>query len=438
MLLPAHQTLRFADYELDVEAYQLRRRGRPVRLERRPMELLILLVEHRGRLLSRNEIAERLWGKDVFVDVETGVNIAIRKVRLALRDSAEKPAFVETVVGKGYRFVAAVEVVPTAGTMPTDKAPDTPSPGAAGSGPALVVSRRSWLWLGLLACAMIAAFAFWSRGIPPATPVTLAVLPFSNLTGNPDRDYLADGLTEEATVTLAQMAPGQVSVIGRQSAMLYKGSTKSLAAIGAELGVSYLMEGSIRAEGDRLRITSKLIRVRDQVQLWSQSYDRAAGSLLGLQEELSLAIGQQIRLQLSPGRIAAAARRQSGNPEAFDLYLRGRYLANQRTPASVGRALEYYRQATVVDPDYALAWSGIADALTSRPINSDFPPLEAREPAREAARRALRADPDLGQEVLQDADVGSAHPLAQIAFTECDAAGVRRCNRPTPSASSRT
>ena len=400
----ARQTFRFRDFELDVEAYQLRRQGRPIKLERRPMELLILLVEHRGRLVSRSDIADRLWGKDVFVDVETGVNIAIRKIRQALRDSAEKPAFVETVVGKGYRFVAGVEVVSRAaetGAAATrdDRPEGTKVTGSrlAPFGGSVLPSRRSRIAVGFFMCAVLAALTVWAWFVTYAAPVKLAVLPFSNLTGIPDRDYLAEGLTEEATVTLAQIAPQQVSVVGRQSAMLFKNSSKSLSAIGNELGVSYLVEGSIRAEGERLRITSKLIRVRDQLQLWSQSYDRDAGSVLGLQEELSRAIGEQIRLRLSPERITAAARRQSEKPEAFDLYLRGRYFANQRTPATVARALEYYRQATVIDPNYALAWSGIADALTSRPINSDFPPLEVRGAAREAADRALRANPQLAE-----------------------------------------
>jgi TolB-like protein/DNA-binding winged helix-turn-helix (wHTH) protein/Flp pilus assembly protein TadD len=401
----AHESLRFRDFELDVEAYQLRRQGRPVRLERRPMELLILLVEHRGRLVSRSQIAERLWGKDVFVDVETGVNIAISKVRQALRDSTEKPQCVETVVGKGYRFVAAVEVMSSAGAIPIAEERDQRPLDTSvirrepvRSGASLLASHGSRLAVGLVGCAVTVAFAVWVwSATRPTTPLTLAVLPFANLTGNPDGEYLADGLTEEATVTLAQIAPQQLSVVGRQSAMAYKRSSKSLVAIGNELGVNYLVESSIRAEGDRLRITSKLIRVRDQVQLWSRSYDRDAGSVLGLQQELSTTIGEQIRLRLSPERIAAVARRHSERPEAFDLCLRGRYYANQRTPATVARALEYYQQAAAIDPNYALAWSGIADALTSRPINSGFPPLEVRGPAREAAERAVRADPDLAE-----------------------------------------
>ena len=401
----AHETLRFRDFELDVDAYQLRRQGRPVRLERRPMELLILLVEHRGRLVSRSQIAERLWGKEVFVDVETGVNIAISKVRQALRDSTEKPEFVETVVGKGYRFVAAVEVVSNADAIPIAEARDdrpldtsVPRGEAVPSGASVLTPYSSRLSVGLLACAVIVACAVWVwAATRPTTPVKLAVLPVANLTGNPDREYLADGLTEEATATLAQIAPQQLSVVGRQSVMTYKRSSKSLVAIGSELGVNYLVESSIRAEGDRLRITFKLIRVRDQVQLWSQSYNRDAGSVLGLQQELSAAIGEQIRLRLSPERAAAVAHRHSDSLEAFDLYLQGRYFANQRTPATVARALEYYQRAVTIDPNYALAWSGIADALTSRPINSDFPPSEVRGPALEAAKRAVRADPDLAE-----------------------------------------
>jgi TolB-like protein/DNA-binding winged helix-turn-helix (wHTH) protein/tetratricopeptide (TPR) repeat protein len=401
----AHETFRFRDFELDVEAYRLRRQGRPVRLERRPMELLLLLVEHRGRLVSRSQIAERLWGKDVFVDVETGVNIAISKVRQALRDSTEKPEFVETVVGKGYRFVAAIEVVSNAGVTPIAEARDdrpldtsVVRGEAVRSGAGVLTPYNSRLSAGLLACAVIVAFAVWVwAATRPTTPVKLAVLPVANLTGNPDREYLADGLTEEATVTLAQIAPQQLSVVGRQSVMTYKRSSKSLVAIGTELGVDYLVESAIRAEGDQLRITAKLIRVPDQVQVWSDSYNRDGGSVLGLQQELSTAIGEQIRLRLSPERTAAAARRHSDSPEAFDLYLRGRSFANQRTPAMVARALEYYQRATTLDPNYALAWSGIADALTSRPINSDFPPSEVRGPAFEAAKQAVRADPDLAE-----------------------------------------
>ena len=269
------ETFRFRGFELDVAAYELRGGGRSIRLERQPMDLLILLVERHGMLVSRSDIVDRLWSKDVFVDVDTGVHTAIRKIRHALGDSREEPAFIETISGKGYRFIAPVEV------------------GA---------------WLG---------------GAGPVRRVTVAVLPFENLSGDADREYLADGLAEETIASVGQVDPEHVNVIGRTSIMVYKRTTKSLAEIGRELGADYLVESSIRAEGHRLRVTSKLVRARDQLQVWSASYDREPVSILGLQRELSTAIAEQIRLRLSPDRLSGLGRRQTQNADAYDAYLRG-------------------------------------------------------------------------------------------------------------------
>jgi TolB-like protein/Flp pilus assembly protein TadD len=344
----ARPTLRFGEFDLNLAAYELQRKGRSVRLERLPMDLLIMLVERHGDLVTRAEIVDRLWGKDVFVDVETGVHTAIRKIRQALRDSADAPVFIETVAGKGYRFIAAVETVPSASTQ--------------------------------------------------SSPVTLAVLPFENLGSDPERGYLADGLTDETIASLGQMDPERVGVIGRRSMMVYKGNaTKSLAEIGRELAADYLLEGSLRAEGGRFRITTKLIRARDQVQVWSESYDREPTSMLGLQRELSAAIAQQIRLRLSPGRLDALTRRHTRNADAYDLYLRGRTFTNQRTPATTLKAIEYFGRATALDPNYALAWAGLTEAYAASPINGDAPPLDAAPRARQAAAHALRSDPDLAE-----------------------------------------
>src|SRR5207245_6721139 len=215
-------------------------------------------------------------GKDVFVDVETGVNTVVFKLRQALRDSPDTPAFIETVPGRGYRFIADVEAVEAA------PAPDAQRP-----------------------------------------DIVLAVLPFENLTGQAERDYLADGLAEETIASLGQVDARRLAVIGRTSTMAYKRTTKSLAEIGRELGVDYLVESSIRSEGERLRVTCKLIRARDQVQVWSESYDRAATSILGLECELSTAIAAQILLRLSTDRLEALALRQTDHAEAYDLHLRG-------------------------------------------------------------------------------------------------------------------
>ncbi len=386
---PVH---RFRDFELDVAAYELRRGGRAIRLERQPMDLLILLVERRGQLVTRAEIVDRLWGKDVFVEVETGVHTAVRKIRQALRDSADSPAFVETVAGKGYRFTAPVEIIDESPAPAPEPAPAAPH--AAARQP----DRRA-VRLGLMAAGVLIAAGAWAWFAPRAadTPVMLAVLPFENLSGGPHRQYLADGLAEDTIASLGQIDPAHLLVVGRTSMLAYRGTAKPLSQIGGELNAAYLVEGSVRAESGRVRITAKLVRVADQAQVWAQSFDREPASLLGLQRELSAAIAEQIRLRLSPERAAAIDRRQTQQPDAYDLYLRGRYYAKQATPAAVARALEYYRQATAIDPEYALAWSGIGEAYSARPINSDVPPLEAQRDAREAIERAVGADPTLAE-----------------------------------------
>lgn len=400
---------RFGTFTLDLTAWQLRRGDRIVKLERRPMDLLILLVERQGQLVSRAEIADRLWGGDVFVDVETGVNTAVRKVRLALGDSPEAPAFVETVSGKGYRFIATVdsgtppESPPPTPPVATDPAPVAP-PVESSRGEVLdsrAPSAPRWtLGPGLLVVTGLALgiAAWWSRpGDAPVDPLTLAVLPFDNLARDPDRDYLADGLTEETIHSLAQIDPARVRVIGRTSTKGYRSTSKTLAEIGGDLGADYLVEGSVRAEGGRLRIATRLIRASDQVQIWADVYDRTPASLLGLQVELSAAIAEQVRLRLSPDRSAAVARRQPQRPEAYDLYLRGLFHHNQLTMSSVARGLDYYRQAVEIDPSYALAWAGTATALASQLLNSDVPHARIEARVREAAARAAATGPDLSE-----------------------------------------
>jgi TolB-like protein len=279
--VPSHTTLRFGPFELDLAAYTLRRRGRVVRLERRPMDLLILLVKQSGHLVSRRNIEQQLWRDGVFGDVEMGINTAILKVRRALHDSPRKPVFIETVPGKGYRFV----------------------------GEALVID-----------------------GDQSVSRLRLAVLPFEDLAGDPECEHIADGLTEEVIAMLGQLGADGLDVIGRTSVMAYKQTTKSLAEIGRELDAAYLVESSLRAYDGKFRITSRLIHAPDQIQLWSASYERQPNSLLEFQRELSWAIAEQIHPQLSPGRLRRLSHRQTRDSEAYDLYLRGRHLWNQLSP----------------------------------------------------------------------------------------------------------
>jgi TolB-like protein/DNA-binding winged helix-turn-helix (wHTH) protein len=416
------ETFRFGDFELDVAAYELRRLGRPVKLGRQPMDLLILLVEGRRQLVSRNEIVDRLWGKDVFVDVDTGVNTAISKIRQALRDSPEAPAFVETVPGKGYRFIATVESVSVAAesavgvrqpepSLVTDK--EMPAlqgtPAAPSSGPAVAVVAetvlapgvrprlRSGLRVGFLILAVVVGILAFTKlkGGDINSSVSLAVLPFTNLGSDPEREYLAAGLTDETSASLAQIDPAHLSVKGRT--LRYKGTTKTVAEIGQELTVDYLVESSIRAEGSRLRVTVTLIRVRDQEHVWSQFYEREPTSLLGLQQELSTAIAEQIRLRLTPDRMSGLGRRQTQNADAYDIYLRGRYQGRLRTADGNARAIELFTRALQIDPNYALAWSDLAFVYASGAINGDARPADVGPRARTAALNAVRANPDLSE-----------------------------------------
>ena len=343
----ARVTFRFRDFELDTGAYELRRKGRRIRLAGQPMDLLLLLLERRRELVSRDDIAKRLWGQDVFVDVDAGIHTAILRIRQALGDSRDSPLFVETVQGKGYRFVAPVEVVSASNLQ--------------------------------------------------ASPATLAVLPFEWLGGDRDCEYVANGLTEDTIASLGRIAPDDLSVLGRASTLAYRRTTKSLAAIGEELKVDYVVESAIRSEAGIFRITSTLIRARDQVQVWCAAYDREPSSLLGLQRELSMAIAKSIRLRLSAAGVEALGRRHSENVDAYDLYVRGRNFANQRTPATTQRAVDYFERAAALDANYGLVWAALADVLAVSPINGDAPPLEVWAHARGAADRAVRADPDLAE-----------------------------------------
>jgi len=313
------------------------------------MDLLILLVERRHALVPRDEIVKRLWGERAYIDVEMGVNTAIRKVRQVLGDSHEDPSFIQTLPARGYRFLPQVELLEP--------------PRAADAVPR----------------------------------VRLAVLPFENLSTDPAREYFADGLTEEGIVALGQIDPEHLTVIGRTSVMSYKRTAKTLEQIGRELAVEYVVEGAVRAEGPRLRITSKLIRVRDQSQVWALSFDSETGGLLEFQRELCTAIAEKVALHVAPERLDGLMRRQTRDAEAYDLYLRGRYYWNQLTPPTTRRALEYYGRATERDPCYALAWSGIADAHASAPINGDARPRDAAERAQVAARHAEAADARLAE-----------------------------------------
>jgi TolB-like protein len=339
-----------------------------------------------------------------------GVNTAISKVRQALRDTADRPEFIETVAGRGYRFIAPIDVVtPPQDAEPPAAPPATPSPPAAlepgrpaaGAerapiGPAPSRRRRSAVaGIGVVLAALALGALWLSRkgADTPPSPASIAVLPFTNAPNDAEQEYLALGLTDETSASLAQIDPGRLIVRGRTGR--YKGSTKTAAEIGRELGVDYLVEGTLRAESGRLRVTTTLIRVSDQAHVWTQAYDREITSALALQQDVSAAIAGQIRARLSPDAAGIAINRQTAVPEAYDAYLRGRFLQSRRTPEANRQAVEAYRRAIALDPNYALAWASLSFTYAGSLLNADARPAEVAPAAREAAARALRSNPEL-------------------------------------------
>lgn len=346
MSTPQPHIFEFGDFRVEAHTRRLLQKGEAVPLTPKVFDTLLYLVENRGKVVEKDDLMQAVW-PDTVVE-ENNLNQNISTLRRVLGESRGENRFIATIPGKGYHFIATVKLAPAA-----------------------------------LAAIPIR--------------VTLAVLPFENLSADPQREYLADGLTEETIATLGQIDPDHLSVIGRTSVMAYKRTTKSLSEIGHELDAAYLIESSIRAEGGHLRITSKLIRVSDQVQIWSASYDSEPSSMLAFQRELSAAIAERVHLHLSPDRLSALARRHSRNAEAYDLYLRGRHFWNQLTPPATRRAIEYFARAAELDPSYALAWSGLADSYSAGPINGDAPPHAVWPHAREAAANAIKAEPELAE-----------------------------------------
>jgi TolB-like protein/DNA-binding winged helix-turn-helix (wHTH) protein/Flp pilus assembly protein TadD len=391
--------------ELDLARYELRRGGRVERLEKLPMELLTLLAERRGQLVTRAEIVERLWGKDVFVDADAAINTAVRKVRRALGDNPDAPQFLETVVGKGYRFVGPIAVIPGAERTPSVTEPAVPAPPLAGqTDDSPLISRRSvsrrWALgaaaLTVLIVAILAGLGrFPSRGGQAMESV--AVLPFENTGGDPEVEYLSDGLTDSLINRLSRLP--HLKVIARASVFRYKGKHPDLASVARDLGVRAVVSGRISQRGDGFSVSVALMDARENKQLWGASYSRRSSDLVVAHEELASEVAERLRVELTPSERTLLAKRDTADPEAYRLYLRGRYLSNERTEAALRKAIEYFQEAIARDPRYALAYSGLADvhSTMATSYNKRVAPREAYALARAAALRALEIDAELSE-----------------------------------------
>jgi TolB-like protein/DNA-binding winged helix-turn-helix (wHTH) protein/Flp pilus assembly protein TadD len=400
---------RFGVFELDPRAGELRKHGLRIRLQAQPLQVLVMLLEHAGEVVTREELQRKLWPVDTFVDFDHGLNKAINKIRAALADSAESPRFVETVARRGYRFLAEVKVANASpvrspefaaqlrpATEPRDRL-DLPSKLAM---PKHLLPSPAWkisVFVLLLLMAALATWTLHSRNRPPPVIRSLAVLPLESLSSDASQDYFADGMTDQLISDLGQISA--LRVISRTSVMAYKHARKPLPQIARELNVDAVVEGTVLRSGDRVRITAQLIDASADKHLWSQSYEGELRDTLALQNKVARAIADQIQINLNPQEQAALKNVQVVNPEAYESYLKGRYFWNKRTADGLKAALAYFNQAIDEDPNYAQAYSGLADtyALLGDWQYAVMPPKEGLPKAKAAAIKALELDSALGE-----------------------------------------
>jgi TolB-like protein/DNA-binding winged helix-turn-helix (wHTH) protein/tetratricopeptide (TPR) repeat protein len=404
---------KFGDFTLDQARYRLQRGDRQLRLEKLPMELLIFLLQRHGELLSRDEIAERLWGKGVFVEVDHSINVAVRKIRVVLRDDSEKPRFVETVVGRGYRFAAPV--------ICSDRNPDLqvqqiPSRAQLASDPALLppekrtASTRLTVVLGVTVLFALLAIGLvlkrsGAKGIKQSPIASLAVLPMKNLSGDPTQEYLADGMTESLIGRLS--AIHDLRVISRTSVMRFKDTQLSVPEIADRLHVDAIVEGSVMKEGNRIRVHAQLIRAATDEHFWSESYDRELPEVLAIESEVAQSIARKVEVTVTGKESERLTARRSTSPEVYETYLKGDFILEKSTQGSeIEESIGYFEKAIKMDPTFAPAYVGLANAYSA--LGTVFvgsPPGETRPKAISAARKALELDPDLTDAHLLLADV---------------------------------
>jgi len=402
-------TIHFENFEFDFRSSELCEHGRKVKVQGQPVQILAMLLEQPGELVTRDELKNKLWPGDTFVDFEHSLNAAVKRLRQALHDSAENPRFIETLARRGYRFIAEVAVVegprvnirePATDNVLT--ADDREQPEVAEK--TAVVNRlaRPLAWkLSALALLVISTIvAVWmirSRSVPPPAIRSLAVLPLENLSSDPSQEYFADGMTDELITDLGQISA--LRVISRTSVMQYKGVRKPLPQIARELNVDAVVEGTVLRSGDQVRITAQLIQARDDRHLWSHSYEGELRDVLALQNRVASAIAQQIQINLKPKEEVALKTEKAVNPEAHEAYLRGRYFWNKRTNDGLRKAIDYFNQAIAKDPTYAQAYTGLADsyALLGDWEYGGLAPKEAFPKAKAAATKALELDDTLSE-----------------------------------------
>jgi TolB-like protein/DNA-binding winged helix-turn-helix (wHTH) protein/tetratricopeptide (TPR) repeat protein len=377
------------DLVLDLTSFQVIRAGQRVKLEKTPMELLALLVRRPGALVTREEIVGAIWGDAVHVDVDAGINTAIRKIRVALDDNADAPRYLETVVGKGYRFVGPITVV--------NNNVDVLAPPTA-STPDSRLGRRTKVALLAAALAIVPLFALFAihhdmRAVSGDSQgrLVIGVVPLENLSGDPGQDFFVQGLTEEVITQLGQLNPDRIGVMRYGSS--YGSSTgmrqtKSMVPDPRpQSGLQYLLEGSVRRQDERARISIRLVRVADETTVWTESFDRNVGDVLVLQSEIARRIGRELQI-----RVIARANRKPVEPAVVESYLRGRFELARHIMPVPDAARAHFQRAITLDPSYAPTYAGLADFYRSRGVGNDEGAEENWRLAEQYATEALSLD----------------------------------------------
>jgi TolB-like protein/DNA-binding winged helix-turn-helix (wHTH) protein/Flp pilus assembly protein TadD len=417
---------RFGPFELFPRTRELLKEGRRIKVRPQPFQVLEVLLERGGDVVTREELRERVWQADTFVDFEHGLNTAIKELRAALSDSATEPRYIGTIPKVGYRMIVEVEAPGPADSVKKvielgePAAPIRDSVWGGESGWTGVERKKpeekprtsgaGWVAGAVVGLLLVAGIVFgvkWVQGREAAKReavklaaakngrVMLAVLPFQNLTGDAGQEYFSDGLTEEMIAQLGLMDPKHFGVIARTSVMHYKSSQENAEQIGRELGVQYVLEGSVRRDAERVRITAQLIRTGDQTRLWTKQFDRELQNLLAVQSEIALETANEIQQTLGakkPIVPVTAAEMSREDYEAYDKYLKGLYFLNKRTRAGFGQAVECFQEAIKKNPRHAPAYAGLANTYTLMSGYSLSPASKYMPRARAAALRALELD----------------------------------------------
>jgi TolB-like protein/DNA-binding winged helix-turn-helix (wHTH) protein/Flp pilus assembly protein TadD len=395
--------LKFGGFEADLRTGELAKFGKRVRLQEQPFQLLVMLLEKPGVLVTREELHLKLWPQTT-VDFDHGLNKAMSKIREALGDSAENPRFIETVARRGYKFLADVTVVGgeqtkiAAGDVTVRPNPGPLPLGDAGTSPRRLLRFFSWRLFGVvpvLAISLSTMFYPWRHSSPIIH--SIVVLPLQNLSSDASQEYFADGMTDELITSLAQI--NRLRVISSASAISYKGARKPLREIARELNVDAVVKGSVLLSGNRVRITARLIEIPTERDVWAQSYEGDLHDTLKLQSEIARAIAEQFRIILNRQERVPLTKPMAENPDAYEAYLKGRYFWNRRTGDGLKRAIEYFNRAIALDPSYAEAYSGLADAyaLSGHWEYGVLPPQDAFVRAKAAATKALALNGNLGE-----------------------------------------